>query len=324
MTAGPPRRIRVRRPGALTTIQDCGRPGFAHLGVGYSGALDGPAHHQANRLVGNAPGAAVLETTLTGVAIVAQASVTAAVTGARAAVRVDGELVDGGLVDGGLVDGGLVDGGVAAQGRVVVLRPGQVLDVGPARPGVRSYVAFSGGIQVPPVLGSRSTDLLSGLGPPPLAAGDLLLLGDADTDPGTRPRCRAADLAAGPVPGDRAELLIHLGPRHDWLSAAGLAALSAGTWTVSPVSNRVALRLAGTPVQRGRLGELPSEGLVTGGIQALPDGQLVLFLADHPTTGGYPVIAVLDPASLGACAQARPGMPVSFRLAAMPDWAGKP
>jgi biotin-dependent carboxylase-like uncharacterized protein len=311
MTASPPRSIRVRRPGALTTIQDCGRPGFAHLGVGHSGALDAPAHHQANHLVGNAPGAAVLETTLTGVAIVAETSVTAAVTGARAAVRVDGEM------------NGQVDGQSAARGMVLALRPGQVLDVGPARPGVRSYVAFSGGIQVPQVLGSASTDLLSGLGPPRLAAGDLLSLGDADTDPGARPCRRLASLPAGSVLGDRAELLIHPGPRHDWLSAAGLAALSGGTWTVSPASNRVALRLAGTPVQRGRLSELPSEGLVTGAIQSLPDGQLVLFLADHPTTGGYPVIAVLDPASLPACAQARPGVPVSFRMATTPGREGE-
>jgi allophanate hydrolase subunit 2 len=117
------------------------------------------------------------------------------------------------------------------------------------------------------------------------------------------------------VPGERAELLIHLGPRQDWLSAAGLAALRDGAWTVSPQSNRVGLRLAGTPVPRRQLGELASEGLVTGSIQALPDGQLVVFLADHPTTGGYPVIAVLDPASLPACAQARPGLTVSFRIA---------
>jgi allophanate hydrolase subunit 2 len=108
--------------------------------------------------------------------------------------------------------------------------------------------------------------------------------------------------------------MIHPGPRYDWLDDPGLAALPDGRWTVSPASNRVALRLAGPPVRR-RGGELASEGLVTGGIQALPDGQLVLFLADHPTTGGYPVVAVLDPVSLPACAQARPGAAVTFKLA---------
>ena len=291
------RSIEVARPGALTTIQDCGRPGYAHLGVPRSGALDAPAHHRANQLVGNPPGAPVLETTLTGVAVTARAAVTVAVTGATAAVRLDGRPVE--------------------RDTAVAMAPGQTLDVGPARPGVRSYLAFSGGLRVPLVLGSASTDLLSGLGPARITAGDVLGLGDA-AGPGTTPRCPQADVPAAPVPGEGAELLIHLGPRDDWLSAAGLAALDGGAWTVSPHSNRVALRLAGTAPPRGRSGELPSEGLVAGAIEALPDGQLVVFLADHPTTGGYPVIAVLDPRSLPVCAQARPGLTVTFRIASAP------
>ena len=294
------RSIQVARPGALTTIQDCGRPGYAHLGVPRSGALDAPAHHRANQLAGNPPGAPVLETTLTGVAVTARAAVTAAVTGAHAAVRLDGRPV--------------------GLGTAVVMAPGQTLDVGPARPGVRSYVAFSGGLRAPPVLGSASTDLLSGLGPARLTAGDVLELGDAAAPDaaaaaGSRPRCPQAGVPAAPVPGERAELLIHLGPRDDWLSDAGLAALRDDAWTVSPQSNRVALRLAGAAPPRSRSGELPSEGLVAGAIEALPDGQLVVFLADHPTTGGYPVIAVLDPRSLPVCAQARPGLTVTFRIA---------
>jgi biotin-dependent carboxylase-like uncharacterized protein len=323
------RSIQVTRPGALTTIQDCGRPGYAHLGVPRSGALDAPAHHRANKLVGSPPGAPVLETTLTGVAVTARAAVTVAVTGAHAAVRLDGRPV--------------------GLGTAVAMAAGQTLDVGPARPGIRSYVAFSGGLRVPPVLGSASTDLLSGLGPARLAAGDVLTLGDAaaplggaavpgggaavpgggaaapdggaaarggtPAPAGSPPRCPQAGVPAAPVPVERAELLIHLGPRDDWLSAAGLAALRDGAWTVSPHSNRVALRLAGAAPPRRRSGELPSEGLVAGAIEALPDGQLVVFLADHPTTGGYPVIAVLDPGALPVCAQARPGLTVTFRIA---------
>ena len=289
------RSIQVTRPGALTTIQDCGRPGYAHLGVPRSGALDAPAHHRANQLVGNLPGAPVLETTLTGVAVTARAAVTVAVTGAHAAVRLDGR--------------------PAGRGVAVAMAAGQTLDVGPARPGVRSYVAFSGGLRVPPVLGSASTDLLSGLGPARLGAGDVLALGDPAAEAGLGLRCPQAGVPAAPVPGERAELLVHLGPRDDWLSAAGLAALRGGGWTVSPQSNRVALRLAGAAASRNRSGELPSEGLVAGAIEALPDGHLVVFLADHPTTGGYPVIAVLDPVSLPVCAQARPGLAVTFRIA---------
>jgi allophanate hydrolase subunit 2 len=333
MTAGGLRGVRVRRPGALTTIQDCGRPGYAHLGVPRSGALDAPAHHQANRLAGNPPGAPVLETNLNGAGLGAECDVTVAVTGAGAAVRVDGQPV--------------------AQYAAIPLHAGQVLDIGPARPGVRCYVAFSGGLQVPRVLGSASADVLSGLGPARLAAGDLLPLGTAGDRDAGRPACPLGEPgesgpgesgagatgpgesgagATGPGesgagatgsgesgagatgPGAAAELLIHPGPRLDWLPEPGLAVLRGGRWTVSPHSNRVALRLAGPPVRRRR-GELASEGLVTGAIQALPDGQLVLFLADHPTTGGYPVIAVLDPAFRPACAQARPGAAVSFRLA---------
>jgi biotin-dependent carboxylase-like uncharacterized protein len=291
-TAGE-RAIRVRRAGALTTIQDCGRPGYAHLGVPRSGALDAPAHHQANRLAGNPPAAPVLETTLTGVAVAAECDLTAAVTGARAAVRVDGE--------------------PAPHGAALKLRAGQLLEVRPAKSGVRSYLAFSGGVDVPPVLGSASADLLSGLGPPKVADGDVLPLGPLTALDGQL-GCLLGEL---PASGSPAELVVYPGPRHDWLAGPGLAALEDGPWTVSPDSNRVGLRLTGQPVQRRR-GELASEGLVCGAIQALPDGGLVLFLADHPTTGGYPVIAVLDPACLPACAQARPGSRITFRLAPGP------
>lgn len=305
MSGDSQRVIRVRRAGALTTVQDCGRPGYAHLGVPRSGALDAPAHHLANRLVGNPPAAAVLETTLTGVAVTAECDVIAAVTGAQAAVRIDGQ--------------------PARLGAATELRRGQLLEVRSATSGVRSYLAFSGGLAVPRVLGSASADLLSGLGPARLADGDVLRLGPPD-GPDGRDGCALGELPDVAAParpgaassGDGAtgpvQLVIHPGPRFDWLAGPGLAALEDGQWTVSPDSNRVALRLAGQPVRRRR-GELASEGLVSGAIQALPDGHLVLFLADHPTTGGYPVIAVVDPACLPACAQARPGSKISFRLA---------
>ena len=304
MPAPGERAVQVRRAGALTTIQDCGRPGYAHLGVPRSGALDAPAHHLANRLAGNPPGAAVLETTLTGVTVAAQCAVTAAVTGARAVVRVDGE--------------------PGPHGEAIELGPGQVLEVRPAKSGVRSYLAFSGGLDAARVLGSASADLLSGLGPARLADGDMLRLGPlGPLGPlDGQPHCAFGELpataAAQDGAGGPAELLIYPGPRHDWLAGPGLAALEDGPWTVSPESNRVGLRLTGQPVRRRR-GELASEGLVAGAIQALPDGNLVLFLADHPTTGGYPVIAVVDPACLPACAQARPGSRVTFWLAPGPQ-----
>lgn len=284
--------VRVRRPGALTTVQDRGRPGLAHIGVPRSGALDAAAYRLANRLVGNDEAAAVLETTMDGVALDFEASAVIAVSGALSPV--------------------LVDGCPAGWSLPVYIRAGQTLEVGAALRGVRSYVAVSGGLQVPKVLGSASTDLLSGLGPPPLAANEVLALGPPPD------RFAAVDLAPYPLPGGDAELAVHVGPRHDWLTAAGAATVSSGPWSVSQDSNRIALRLAGPPVQRRRHDELPSEGLVAGAVQALPDGQLIVFLADHPTTGGYPVVAVVDPASMTACAQARPGTTLSFRWVPLP------
>jgi biotin-dependent carboxylase-like uncharacterized protein len=277
----------VTRPGALTTVQDQGRPGLAHVGVPRSGALDVASAQLANRLVGNDQAAAVLETTLDGVDLAFDVDVTVAVTGALAPVQVDSR--------------------AAGWALPVYVRAGQTLAVGGAELGIRNYVAVSGGFEIPLVLGSASADLLSGLGPAPLRTGDVLAIGPAPR------RAAVIDLAPYRLPGECQELGIHLGPRHDWLSDAGLDTLGRATWSASPDSNRIALRLIGPPAQRRRHDELPSEGVVLGAIQSLPDGQLVIFLADHPTTGGYPVVAVVDAASLGACAQARPGTLITFR-----------
>jgi biotin-dependent carboxylase-like uncharacterized protein len=284
------RTVTVVRPGALATVQDLGRPGWAHLGVPRSGALDPVAHALASRLVGNDPSAATVETTLDGVALRATAALTVAVTGARAAV--------------------LVNGRPAAWGIPLSLRAGDVVEVGRATAGVRSYVAMGGGVAVPPVLGSRATDLLSGLGPPPLAAGQSLRLGEPQG------QASALDMAPYPEPGGPIELAVHPGPRRDWLSQEAAERLFGQTYRVAPQSNRVGLRLRAEPLARQRAGELPSEGIVWGGIQLLPDGQLVVFLADHPTTGGYPVIGVIDASGASACAQARPGAEVTLRPAA--------
>jgi biotin-dependent carboxylase-like uncharacterized protein len=282
--------ICVERPGALTTVQDAGRPGLAHLGVPRSGALDPDAHRRANRLVGNPETAPVLETTLTGVGLRFFGQAVVAVTGAVAPVRLDGREVGWGVP--------------------VPVGSGQLLDVGRARPGVRSYLAVSGGIAVPPALGSSSTDLLSGLGPGPLAPDQILAVGE----PSGRPA--AAHPPPPPPASGPVELPIRLGPRDGWLTPAGRATLTGAAFTVAIASNRIGVRLQGSRVEQSSRGELPSEGLVWGAVQLLPDGNLVVFLADHPTTGGYPVIAVVDPAGFSACAQAAPGAIVRFRLAA--------
>ncbi|MEV8594001.1 biotin-dependent carboxyltransferase family protein [Streptomyces sp. NPDC052012] len=280
------RALAVVRAGALTTVQDRGRRGHAHLGVPRSGALDEPAAALANRLAGNGPDAAVLETTLDGCSLRPRSTVTVAVTGAPCPVTVEGRPVPW-----------------SAPVRVPA---GALLDVGPAVSGVRAYVAVSGGIAVEPVLGSRSTDLLSGLGPAPLTDGAVLPLG--------APPARHARVDTAPQPAPPAELVLRvtLGPRDDWFTRTAIRAFTSRVFHVSPASNRIGLRTTGPALQRARTGELPSEGMVLGAVQVPPDGTPVVFLADHPTTGGYPVIAVVRPTDLPAAAQARPGTPVRF------------
>jgi biotin-dependent carboxylase-like uncharacterized protein len=282
------RALAVVRAGALTTIQDRGRPGHAHLGVPRSGALDAPAAALANRLVGNPVEAAVLETTLNGCALRPRSVVTVAVTGAPCPVTVNGR--------------------PAPWGAPVRVPAGALLDIGPARAGVRSYVAVAGAVTVDPVLGSRSTDLLSGLGPPPLTDGTVLPLGRPD---GVHTRVDVV-----PHPGPPSELVLRVtpGPRDDWFTASALRTLATGTYRVSSASNRIGLRTEGPSLERAVSDELPSEGMVLGAVQVPPDGRPVVFLADHPTTGGYPVIAVVRGADLPAAAQAVPGTPVRFMV----------
>jgi biotin-dependent carboxylase-like uncharacterized protein len=281
--------LEVLRPGPLTTVQDLGRRGVAHLGVPRAGALDEPALRAANRLVGNEPGAAALETTLGGVALRALGPVRFAVTGAPAPVRVDGR--------------------PAAWGAPVTVPAGSVLEIGAATHGVRSYLAVAGGIAVPPVLGSRSADVLSGLGPAPLTAGARLPVG-----PPPAPGGGAPDLVPLPAPPAVLVLRLYPGPRDDWFEPRAVARLARDHYRVAAASNRVALRTEGPAVGRTRAGELPSEGMVLGAVQIPPDGQPVVFLADHPTTGGYPVVGVVPRPDLAAAAQARPGTPVRFVL----------
>ncbi|WP_406328427.1 biotin-dependent carboxyltransferase family protein [Streptomyces sp. NBC_00203] len=280
------RALSVVRSGALTTVQDQGRPGHAHLGVPRSGALDAPAAALANRLVGNPSEVAVLETTLNGCALRPRSAITVAVAGAPCPVTVDGR--------------------PAAWGAPVRVPAGALLDVGHARAGLRSYVAVSGGVAVDPVLGSRSTDLLSGLGPPPLTDGMVLPLG--------RPAALHARVDVVPHAAPPAELVLRvtLGPRDDWFTASAVRVLTTRAYRVSSASNRIGLRTEGPSLERAVSGELPSEGMVLGAVQVPPDGRPVVFLADHPTTGGYPVIAVVRPTDLPAAAQAVPGTPVRF------------
>jgi biotin-dependent carboxylase-like uncharacterized protein len=277
--------LELLKAGVLTTVQDEGRAGHAHLGVPAAGALDAPALRLANRLVGNDRAAAGLEITVSGCRVRVHTTMFVAVTGAAVTkITVDGRSVDAGVP--------------------VPVPAGAVLEIGPASAGVRTYLAVAGGIDVPPVLGSRSTDTLSGLGPRQLRDGDTLRVG-APTGP-------AAPVWFTPPDIREPRLRITLGPRDDWFTADAVATLTAATWTVSPKSNRVAARLEGPKLTRANTGELPSEGLVLGAVQVPAGGEPLVFLADHPTTGGYPVIGVVHPDDLPLLAQCRPGAPVTF------------
>lgn len=288
--------IEVISPGPLTTIQDLGRPGFAHLGVPPSGAADRPALRLANRLAGNPDGAAALESTLSGPKLRIHGHAVVALAGAEVRARAGGRELP--------------------MRTPVGVGDDQLLSIGRARDGMRTYIAFSGGIAAPLTLGSAATDLLSGLGPPPLRAGDLLALGSASAHANASAHT-GRTLSLEPADSTM-RLEVALGPRADWFTATALWQLTHAPFTVTPDSNRIGVRLAGPRLDRARDGELRSEGLVTGAVQVPPGGQPILLLADHPTTGGYPVIATVLTRSLPLAAQLRPGQRLRFTVPAPP------
>ena len=246
----------------------------------------------ANRLVANDDeGAAAIEVLLGGLAVRAHGLRTVALAGAPAPATVDGTPV--------------------AHHSVVTLRPGQTLALGPPPTGLRTYLAVRGGLAVDDVLGSVAGDTLSGLGPAPLQPGDVLAVGPEPEHPWL------LDLApVAPPTGGTVTLRAIPGPRADWV--ADPTALTRTTWTVSSRSDRVGMRLEGEPLRRTDKRELPSEGMVRGAIQVPPGGEPVVFLADHPVTGGYPVVAVVVDADVDRAAQVRPGQSVRFRTVEAP------
>ncbi len=288
-------RLVVERVGALALVQDLGRPGHASLGVPTSGAADRPALRLANRLVGNDEGAAGLEVLLGGLTLRSRAAVTVAVTGAPVPLAVDGR--------------------AAPLFAPVHVPAGRALTLGHPVRGLRSYVAVRGGIEAERLLGSASTDLTSGLGPSPLAEGHRLHVGAA---PPLGPR--HSDLAAVHLP-PRGDLVLRavLGPRDDWFTDEAVRLLGGAAWEVTGETDRVGVRLSGPTLDRARGGELASEGVVRGAVQVPASGQPLVFFADHPTTGGYPVVAVVLDEDTDLLAQARPGTRVRFGLRRA-DW----
>ncbi len=273
----------ILQTGPLALVEDLGRTGLAHLGVTRSGAADRGSHRLANRLVANPDDRATVEVAFGGFsARVRGGDVDIAVTGAETEPTVNGVAV-----------------GSNALARV---RDGEVISLGAPGAGLRSYLGVRGGFAVPPVLGSRSYDVLAAIGPPPLRSGDVLPVGEHTAD---YPELDVAPVA--PIAADGLlELQVAPGPRDDWLDDPD--ALVHTIWMVTDRSDRVGMRLAGSPLRHRWPGrQLPSEGATRGAIQVPPNGLPVVLGPDHPVTGGYPVVGVVAEHDVDALAQIRPG-----------------
>lgn len=282
--------LEILHTGPLALIEDLGRPGQAHLGVTRSGAADRRSHTLANRLVANPDDRATVEVTMGGlVARVHGGDTEIAVTGADTDPMINGKLF--------------------GTNSICHVRDGDVITLGAPYAGMRSYLAVRGGIEVAPVLGSRSYDVMSHIGPGPLRRGDMLSVGARTED---YPEVDQAPVA--PIESQIVDLRVIAGPREDWFVDPD--ALVHTVWTASERSDRVGMRLSGTPMKlRWPDRQLPSEGATRGAIQVPPNGQPVILGPDHPVTGGYPVAGVIIDADIDKVAQIRPGQPVRLHWA---------
>jgi biotin-dependent carboxylase-like uncharacterized protein len=282
--------LEILRTGPLAVVQDLGRTGLAHLGVGRSGAADRRSHQLANRLLANPDDRATVEVTFGGLcARVRGGDVDIAVTGADTDPTVNG-----------------IKFGTNSIHHV---RDGQVISLGTPRAGLRTYLAVRGGICVEPVLGSRSYDVMSAIGPSPLAPGDQLPIGEHTNE---YPELDQAPVAA--ISTHLVELQVVPGPRDDWFVDPDV--LVHTIWMASNRSDRVGMRLEGRPLRyRYPDRQLPSEGTTRGAIQVPPNGLPVILGPDHPVTGGYPVVGVVIDEDIDKVAQVRPGQYVRLHWA---------
>lgn len=290
--------LTVESSGLQLLIQDCGRPGYSDLGVSRAGVADEAAAAQVNRLVGNAEDAPVLEALDGGVTLQANGTVVLAAAGAEAALT---------ITSGNGVTRG------AAMREAFALTAGEQLRIGPATRGLRVMIGLRGGVAGQPELGSVSSDTMSGLGPAPLQAGDSISVGEVNTNTAVG----TPESTTLPRQDEEGSVTLRFtyGPREDWFTEAEQRRLATQQWRVTQLANRVGVRLGpapsqgseARPLQRSRADELASEGVARGSLQMPPEGNPVLFLNDHPVTGGYPVIGVVLAQDLSAAAQLRPG-----------------
>ena len=322
--------LTVLSPGLQSLFQDFGRGGLSDLGVSRAGVADEAAALQANRLVGNTAETPVLEVLHSGLQLRAERDLVLAASGAEPELTItpDADSSDSdGAAPGAPVPARTAPSRIAPSRTAPLRAPfllvaGETLSVGAPRRGMRTVLAVRGGFQAEPVLGSVSADTMSGLGPAPLQAGQSLSVGPEPARSVGEPESGdwepAAEIPdAGPV-----TLRFTYGPREDWFSSAEARRLTEHNWLVTQESNRIGIRLdvdpedaQARPLERASEAELPSEGVVRGSLQMPPAGRPVLFLNDHPVTGGYPVIGVVIDQDLPRAAQLAPGQ--SIRLAAV-------
>ena len=284
--------ISVLKPGLLATVQDAGRPGLRAFGMPVAGAIDRWALAAANLLAGNGPGAAAVELTLLGGSFRFERAALAALAGADMQARLDGEPV--------------------APWSSFRARAGSTLVLGPAAAGVRCYLAVRGGVDVPPVLGSRSTYVrarVGGLGGRALAAGDLLPVGRGRGRP---PAPRA--LAAGEVPACGGEVRLRAlpGPQEDRFDPEGIETFYSAAWKVTPQNDRMGYRLEGPPVRHLAGADILTDPLLPGAVQVPGNGRPIVLMVDCQTAGGYAKIATVIGPDLRRLAQARAGDTVRF------------
>lgn len=283
--------IRILEPGALTTVQDLGRPGHLRYGIPPSGPVDHASFLVANRLAGNADGAAGLECTVLGPRFEVDEPCAIAVTGAAMPLT--------------------VNGAEAPAWTTLILGPGDVVKLGAARAGVRGYVALSGGLDVPPLLGSRSTYVrgrLGGLDGRALRKDDRLRLFPAPRPPVRRARARVI-----PDFGGAPEIRVVLGPQAERFTEEGLRTFLGSDYEMLPQSDRMGARLSGPRIAHGRGHDIISDGIALGSIQVPGDGQPIALLVDRQSTGGYTKVATVGSFDIGRLGQVKPGHRLRFR-----------
>ena len=284
----------VLKPGLLTTVQDLGRLGYQRFGMPVAGAMDAFACRAANRLVGNGDMAAVLEITVVGPTLAFAQNAVIAITG--------GDLSP------------CLDGASLPMWASVAVSAGAHLSFGRPVNGARSYLAVAGGIDVPLVLGSRSTHLRSrtgGLHGRALIKDDRLPWGLPGRGAVLR-RERSIPRPLRPAYTAHPQLRIVLGPQAECFDRHAVAALTGGPYTVSPDSDRMGYRLSGPSLTHRRDAEMISDATPIGSLQVPPNRQPILLMADRQTTGGYPKIAVVISSDLPVAAQVMPGQTVTF------------